>query len=165
MIAVASGARVVAVDIAPGNLGLAREFGAEVVINAAEQNDLPEAVIVATEGGAHLSIDALGSSQTCQDAIRSLRRQGRHVQIGLMVGADAAPAIPMGRVISHELEVVGSHGMAAHRFESVFGMMTRGLLQPGKLIQRRIPLAASIEALVGMDRFASPGVTIISAEG
>jgi alcohol dehydrogenase len=165
MIAVASGARVVAVDIAPGNLGLAREFGAEVVIDATEQNDLPEAVIVATEGGAHLSIDALGSSQTCQDAIWSLRRQGRHVQIGLMVGADAAPAIPMGRVISYELEILGSHGMAAHRFESVFGMMTRGLLQPDKLIRRRIPLAASIEALVGMDRFASPGVTIISAEG
>ena len=164
MIAVASGARVVAVDISPGNLRLAREFGAEVAIDATEQNDLPGAVIAATGGGAHLSIDALGSAQTCRDAILSLRRRGRHVQIGLMVGADAAPPIPMGRVISHELEILGSHGMAAHRFGAVFGMMTRGRLQPDKLIQRRIPLAASIDTLVDMDRFASPGVTIISAE-
>ena len=103
-------------------------------------------------------------SRPCRDAILSLRRRGRHVQIGLMVGADAAPPIPMGRVISHELEILGSHGMAAHRFGAVFGMMTRGRLQPDKLIQRRIPLAASIDTLVEMDRFASPGVTIISAE-
>jgi alcohol dehydrogenase len=70
----------------------------------------------------------------------------------------------MGRVISHELEILGSHGMAAHRFGAVFGMMTNGRLQPSKLIQRRIPLTESIEALVGMDRFASSGVTIISTD-
>jgi len=163
MIAVASGARVVAVDIAPGNLALARELGAEVVINATGQANLPATVIEATEGGAHLSIDALGSVGTCLDSIRSLRRRGRHVQVGLMVGGDAAPAIPMGRVIAYELELLGSHGMPAYRFEAVFGLMASGRLQPGKLIQRRIPLAASIEALVEMDRFLSPGVTVITA--
>jgi alcohol dehydrogenase len=163
MIAVASGARVVAVDIMPANLALARECGAEVTIDATKQANLPVAVIEATRGGAQLSIDALGSVRTCLDAIDSLRRRGRHVQIGLMVGEDAAPPIPMGRVIAYELEILGSHGMAAHRFEAVFGMMASGRLQPERLIGRRISLAESIEALVEMDRFTSPGVTVISA--
>lgn len=165
MIAVASGARVVAVDLAPGNLALARELGAEVAIDATRQADLPAAVVEATGGGAHLSVDALGSVRTCADAIQSLRRRGRHVQVGLMAGGDADPAIPMGRVIGYELEILGSHGMPAHRFEAVFGLMASGRLQPGKLIQRRIPLAASIEALVEMDRFASPGMTVITTAG
>ncbi|MFN9743809.1 MAG: zinc-dependent alcohol dehydrogenase family protein [Acidobacteriota bacterium] len=163
MIASASGARVVAVDIAPGNLALARELGAEVLIEATLEADLPAAVIEATGGGAHLSIDALGSVRTCVDAISSLRRRGRHVQVGLMVGRDAAPPIPLGRVIGYELEILGSHGMAAHRFPAVFGLMATGRLEPGRLIRRRVSLAGSIEALVSMDRFEVSGVTVITA--
>ncbi|MFM8395292.1 MAG: alcohol dehydrogenase catalytic domain-containing protein, partial [Acidobacteriota bacterium] len=115
MIARACGARVAAVDIAPGNLAMARELGAEVLIDATTEADLAPAVIEATGGGAHLSIDALGSIGTCVDAINSLRRRGRHVQVGLMVGQHAAPPIPMGRVIGYELEILGSHGMPGHR--------------------------------------------------
>jgi alcohol dehydrogenase len=163
MIASASGARVVAVDIAAGSLVLARELGAEVTIDATGEVNLPEVVIEATGGGAHLSIDALGSVGTCVDAIRSLRRRGRHVQVGLMAGEHADPALPMGRVIGYELEILGSHGMQAHRFPAVFGLMATGRLDPGRLIRRRIGLAESIEALVRMDRFESSGVTVITA--
>ena len=162
MIASASGARVVAVDIAAESLALARELGAEVVIDA-QGKTVPEAVVEVTGGGAHLSIDALGSVGTCVDAIRSLRRRGRHVQVGLMAGEHADPPLPMGRVIGYELEILGSHGMQAHRFPAVFGMMATGRLDPGRLIKRRIGLAESIEALVRMDRFESSGVTIITA--
>lgn len=165
MIAAAAGARVVAVDIAAGNLALARELGAEVILDAAGLVDVPGAVIAATGGGAHLSIDALGKVRTCVEAISSLRRRGRHVQVGLMAGEDAAPPVPMARVISHELEIRGSHGIQAHRFGAVFGMMEAGKLQPGRLIQRRISLAESVGALVEMDRFETTGVTVITSFG
>lgn len=163
MIASGIGARVVAVDIRADNLALAREFGAEVTLDANSWTALPEAVIGATGGGAHLSIDALGSVRTCVDAVLSLRRRGRHVQVGLMAGADAGPAIPMGRVIGYELEILGSHGMPAHRFPAVFGLLEKARLQPERLITRRVDLAGAIEPLINMNRFESPGVTLISA--
>ncbi|MEY4166742.1 MAG: hypothetical protein RIR52_566, partial [Acidobacteriota bacterium] len=149
----------------PRSLELARELGAEVTVDARGQANPQEAVIEATRGGAHLSIDALGSINTCIDSILSLRRRGRHVQVGLMAGEHAAPSIPMGRVIGYELEILGSHGMQAHRYDAVFGMLSTGKLQPGRLIQRRITLADSIETLVDMDQFRSPGVTVITSFG
>ena len=82
-----------------------------------------------------------------------------------MAGEDAAPPVPMARVISHELEIRGSHGIQAHRFGAVFGMMEAGKLQPGRLIQRRISLAESVGALVEMDRFETTGVTVITSFG
>ncbi len=165
MIAAALGARVVAVDIAAHNLALARALGAEVTIDATACPDVPGAVITATSGGAHVSIDALGHVQTCRDAINSLRRRGRHIQVGLMLGEHSAPAIPMARVIGYELEIRGSHGMAAHRYDAVFSMMAAGRLDPGRLIQHRISLAESIDALVDMGRFKSSGVTVITSFG
>jgi alcohol dehydrogenase len=165
MIASAVGARVVAVDISTGNLALARQLGAEVTIDATLHPDVSRAVIDATSGGAHLSIDALGNVRTCVDAISSLRRRGRHVQVGLMLGEHSAPPIPMGRVIAYELEILGSHGMQAHRYDAVLGMIAAGNLHPERLIQRRISLSESIDALVDMDRFQSPGVTVITEFG
>lgn len=165
MIARASGARVVAVDISPRSLELARELGAEVTIDANGQANLPEAVIEVTGGGAHLSLDALGSINTCLDSILSLRRRGRHLQVGLMAGEHAAPSIPMGRIISYELEILGSHGMQTHRYDAVFGMLATGKLQPGRMIERRISLSESIESLVGMNQFRSAGITVITSFG
>ena len=165
MIASAAGARVVAVDISAANLALARELGAEVAIDATRHSDLPGAVIEATAGGANLSIDALGNVRTCVDAILSLRRRGRHVQVGLMAGEHSAPPIPMGRVIAYELEIMGSHGMQAHRYHAVLGQIAAGTLHPERLIQRRITLAESIDALINMDSFGSHGVTVITEFG
>ena len=82
MIAKALGARVVAVDRNPQALAVAARLGAEHTV-LADGSDIPEAVNRLTGGGSHVAIDAVGSEQTCADAILSLRRRGRHVQIGL----------------------------------------------------------------------------------
>src|SRR5690242_10512210 len=65
MIAAASGARVVAVDVSPRALALAREFGAAECVDATGTPDTAAAIRDLTGGGAHLSLDALGSPATC----------------------------------------------------------------------------------------------------
>ncbi|WP_422372324.1 zinc-dependent alcohol dehydrogenase family protein [Hoeflea sp.] len=162
MIAAACGARVVAVDIADDKLALAREAGAAATVNAREMADVAEAVREVSSGGAHLSLDALGSVSTCVNSIMSLRKRGRHVQVGLMAGEHSLPPVPMGRVIGHELEILGSHGMQAHRYDAMFAMIEAGLLKPERLVGREITLEQSIEALTGMDRFAGTGVTVVT---
>jgi len=160
MIATAVGARVVAVDIADDKLMLARQLGAVATINARQVEDVAGAVRELTGGGAHVSLDALGAVATCVNSINSLRKRGRHIQVGLMPGAPAP--VPMGRVISHELEIYGSHGMQAHRYGALMAMIAAGTLKPELLVGRRISLEQSIDALMAMDRFEGAGVTVVT---
>ncbi|MDF5752275.1 zinc-dependent alcohol dehydrogenase family protein [Spongiactinospora sp. TRM90649] len=155
MIASAAGARVVAVDVSPGALALAVRFGAAATVDARD-GDAAERVRELTGGGAGLSLDALGSAATAAASILGLRRRGRHVQVGLLPGG---AALPMDRVIGHELAVLGSHGMAAHDYPRMLTMIDAGTLRPDRLVTRTIGLPEAGEALVSLG--ASPGVTVI----
>ena len=160
MIGAALGARVVAVDVAIAALDRARELGAESVVDGSE--DPARAVRAITDGGAHVSIDAFGSAATSAASVRSLRRRGRHVQVGLLHGGASTPPIRMDQVIARELEIYGSHGMAAHEYPAMLALITSGALRPGLLVGRVIGLADAGEALSAMDRPASTaGMTVI----
>ncbi|QES53098.1 alcohol dehydrogenase [Streptomyces venezuelae] len=161
MIAAAAGARVVAVDTAPGALDLARTFGAVHCVDARDGADTVRAVREATGGGAHLSLDALGSPATAAASVAGLRRRGRHVQVGLLPAAAGAAALPMDRVIGWELELLGSHGMAAHAYPPMMEMVRGGVLRPDLLVTSTIPLDAAPAALAAMGTAAGGGVTII----
>ena len=162
MIANAIGANVVAIDISDSALELARALGAVATVNASRESDVVEAVKAITQGGAHVSLDALGNPTTCFNSISNLRRRGKHVQVGLMLGDHTTPAVPMSKVIAHELEILGSHGMQAHRYGPMLDMIRTGKLQPGRMVRREISLSASIEALTNMNRFEGAGVTVIT---
>ena len=82
-IANALGGNVVGVDLMDEKLDLAAELGAVETVDASVVEDPAAAVEAITNGGAHVSLDALGIEETCRNAIRSLRPRGRHVQIGL----------------------------------------------------------------------------------
>lgn len=162
MIANALGANVVAVDIADDKLALATRLGAAVAVNATAVASVPEALIDVTGGGAHVSLDALGHPDTCFNSVASLRRRGRHVQVGLMLGDHSTPAVPMDRIVAHELEILGSHGMPAHRYDVMMPMILSGKLKPELLVGKEITLEESIEALVTMDAFRGAGTTVVT---
>ncbi|MDF2146156.1 zinc-dependent alcohol dehydrogenase family protein [Knoellia sp. p5-6-4] len=163
MIGAALGARVVAVDVSPAALERARAVGAEVVVDARERADVAERVREATSGGAHVSLDALGAPETSVASVLSLRRRGRHVQVGLLLGDAATPPLPMDRVVAHELEVYGSHGMAAHEYPAMLAMVEDGRFQPDLLVGDVIDLDRAGEALAAMDRpRAGAGMTVVS---
>jgi alcohol dehydrogenase len=161
MIAEALGARTVGIDIRKDRLNRARAVGARAVIDAAHVEDVVQAVRDITGGGGHVSIDALGSPETCFNAVSSLRKRGRHVQVGLLLGDSRAPALPMDRVVADELEILGSHGIQAHAYPAILAMIAAGKLQPEKLVGRTVNLEAGIEALQNMDGFEGTGITVI----
>ena len=162
MIAAASGARVVAVDVTEEKLAMAKALGAEVAINAAS-GDPVEAIRQATGGGAHLSLDALGHSATFANSVNCLRRRGRHVQVGLLLGDHLDPPAPMARVIALELEIHGSHGIQAFRYSAALALIESGRLQPEKMIGSRVTLEQSIDVLTGMDRSTATGIPVITS--
>jgi alcohol dehydrogenase len=162
MIASALGARVVAVDVVPAALDRARAVGATAVVDAGSDPDPAATIREITGGGARVSLDALGSSATAVASVRCLRRRGRHVQVGLLFGPSATPPIPMDLVIAHELEIYGSHGMAAHEYPPMLALVADGTLRPDRLVGSVIDLASAGTALAAMDRAASSaGMTVI----
>ncbi len=161
MIAHALGARVVAVDIDAAVLTLAERLGAAATINARQNVDVAGSIRALTGGGAHVSLDALGSAPTCNNSILCLRKQGRHVQVGLLVGDDYLPRVPMHQVIARELQVYGSHGMQAHRYADMLALLVSGKLNPQALIGKTIPLEDAPGELTKMGRFGAVGITVI----
>ncbi|WP_461471708.1 zinc-dependent alcohol dehydrogenase family protein [Microbacterium sp. HJ5] len=161
MIAKAFGAHVIAVDRSSTALATATRLGADHVIIADGATDVSAAVGELTGGGSHVSIDAVGSEQTCADAILSLRRRGRHVQIGLLPTPTGLSGVPMARAIAWELDILGSHGMAASDYPAMLHLIEEGRLRPQDLIERTVTLAEAADLLPRMDTASPAGMTMI----
>lgn len=162
MIANALGAQVTAIDINNKTLELAKQLGANATINA-KNNNVVEAIKDITKGGAHVSIDALGSEITCLNSIASLKKRGKHIQVGLMTESHKHLNIPMDRILADELEIIGSHGMQAHKYPEMLKMIVDGKLHPEKLIEKTITLEEAIIALPNMNKFQNKGVLVINS--
>ena len=163
MIARALGAQVIAIDIAADKLELARSIGAHATLDARAHTDIPTAIRDLTRGGADVSLDALGSPQTCFNSVACLAKRGKHIQVGLLLAEQSRPALPIDQVLAKELEIIGSHGMQAHRYPAMLEMIRNGRLQPGKLVGRTITLDEATTALPAMDQDASLGVKVITS--
>ncbi len=161
MIAVALGAQVVAVDISPVALQWATSLGAQAAVDASRTPDTAAAVTDVTRGGAHVGVDAIGRPATAAASIRSLRPRGRHLQVGLLLGADAATNLPMDLVISRELEIYGSHGMAAQHYPPMLAALADHRLRPERLIGQVIDLAGATGVFDTFTGAGGPGLTII----
>lgn len=132
-------------------------------VRSADPLDQVAQVVAATGGGAQVSVDALGSAGTADAAVRSLRRRGTHVQVGLMLGAAAAAPLPWDRVIAWELTVVGSHGMAAAGYPPMLDLVAAGRLRPAQLVGSVTDLAGAGDALVAMSDPAAAAAGIVVA--
>ena len=162
MIAKAFGAKVIAIDIDDEKLKFAKSIGADALINGNIVADVSEAVWELSKGGVHLSMDALGNPVTCVNSIRSLKKRGKHIQVGLLVADQSTPNLPMDIVVANELEIIGSHGIQAYRYPQLMDMIEKGALAPEKLIGNKISLEESIEVLTNMDKFEETGVAVIN---
>lgn len=161
MIAKAKGAKVIAIDIKEQALALSEQIGADHIINSSNESAV-NAIKQITSGGTHISIDALGNKQTCYDSIASLRKRGKHIQVGLLAGNDFEPRLPMQLVVANELEIIGSHGMQAHVYPEMLEMIIERKLQPELLINQRVSLQDACALLPKMNVFQHPGVNIIN---
>ena len=163
MIARALGAEVVAVDVSDDALSAASAVGATHLVNAAHVDDVACEVRRACNGGANVTIDALGSLPTFESAVASLAKRGRHVQVGLMPGL--TPSVPVERFIAEELVLLGSHGMQAHRYAAMFELLDQSELDPGVLVTTRLNLSQAADLIADEDLRLPAGVAIIDRFG
>lgn len=162
MIASAMGANVVAIDLTDEKLEFAKKIGAVATINASTTPNVVKAVKQITNGGAHMSMDALGHPTTSFNSISNLRRRGRHVQVGLMLGDHAKAEVPMAKIIAYELEIRGSHGMQAFRYQAMMDMIRTGKLKPELLVGKKFTLDEAPAALAAMGGFDGIGIGVVT---
>ena len=165
-IAAAAGARVIAVDRAADKLALARSLGADATIDVDGTDPVAAIRDLCAAGpgrasGVDVAVDALGSRVTARAALESLRRRGRHLQLGLLLGAEADPPLPIGQAVRHELSLIGAHGMPATSYPDLFRFVAQRGVPLAKMIGRKRPLAEAHDAMLGMEHFAGVGVTLL----
>lgn len=161
-IAKALGASVIAADISDDALKLAQGQGATHVVNS-KRVDVPEAVRELTGGGAHVSVDALGITATCQGAVNSLRKRGRHLQIGLTSRAEEGLiALPIDAMVLQELEFIGAANMPISRFPDMMRMVQNGVLDPESTVTKRVGLEEARDIIQHMGSFATPGISVLN---
>ncbi len=129
------GARVIAVDVSDQKLELARQWGADEVINARTVASVADEAKRMTGGkGVDAAIDYVGHGQTFQTAFESLTTSGRAVVIG--VGKGEVRFDPF-RLVMGEQTITGSrHSTRTELIESM-ELMARGLVKP--VVGMRVP--------------------------
>jgi D-arabinose 1-dehydrogenase-like Zn-dependent alcohol dehydrogenase len=161
-IASSVGARVIAVDLDDRKLELAKKIGASDVING-RKTDPVKAVMDLTNGGANVSVDALGIAATCRNAVLSLRKRGRHIQIGLTTQLEKGEvALPVDQIVFKEIQFVGSLAMQSFRYPAMLNMVERGRLAPRDLITETIPLEKAFGVIEQMSKFENIGISVIN---
>ncbi|MFC7692253.1 zinc-binding dehydrogenase [Paeniroseomonas aquatica] len=144
------GARVIALDTSPERLARAKEFGAEVLINPMECNDIVGAIKDATHGlGAHRSLDASSSPQARAQAVRCVRTWGTacYVGEGGEVTLDVSPDM-----LRRQVTLVGSWTFSTViQGECARYIADRGV-QVDKLFTDRWTLDQAAEAYVLFDQ-------------
>lgn len=161
MIAKAIGALTIAIDPSSERRAMAMALGAIESIDPASVDAIAR-VREITGRGAQVSIDALGHHQTCWNSIACLAKRGRHVQIGLMLGSQSNPPIPMSAVIAGELEIYGSHGMQAIDYPRMLRMIASGTLDPSHLVTDTVSLAEGAQLLTKLGNYPNQGITVIA---
>jgi L-iditol 2-dehydrogenase len=128
---------IIAVDLDATRLELARDMGADVVLDP-ERDDVVEAVRARTDGrGADLAFEVVGISPSLNMALRCLRKGGSLTMVG-----NVTPRVefPMQDAVTRELTI---YGTCASRGEygACLDMIARGAINVDRLISAVAPMA------------------------
>lgn len=161
-VATAVGGRVIAVDVSAEKLEVARAEGAAETVNAGE-GDPWRTIRELTGGGAHVSVDALGSARTALPAMRSLRKGGRHLQVGLTGQEEkGAIALPVDAMVMAELQVIGTFGCPSTSYPGLLSLVAAGRLRPSRLVTETVAVGEVNRVLEAMSRFGTVGFSVIT---
>ncbi len=144
---------IIAVDILPAKLDLARQAGATHVVNARE-TDPVEAIRDLTGGGAHYAFESVGSERVLVQAYQATRRGGTTITIGLP-HPERLFSVPAVSIVGEERTIKGSYmGSAVPRRDlpRFLALYQAGMLPVDLLFSRAIRLEAINEGFDALAR-------------
>ena len=138
-----SGAHVVAADLDPAKLELARRLGAVETINPARVPDFARAVRALSPGGVDVAFEAVGSATTIELAFSAIRRGGRVCLVGY---SDRPAPVPVHKVMFLEYSLLGSLGCRPADYPIIVELVRRGRVQLDPLVTDVVALEQVNEA-------------------
>jgi threonine dehydrogenase-like Zn-dependent dehydrogenase len=143
LIGKARGARVIAVDVLEDRLTMAKELGADEVVNSGSQ-DSTEKLRELTDGvGVDVAIDCSGNAKAQNSALDSTRRFGSVA----FVGESSSTTInPSDQLIRKQLQVIGAWYFPLSEFEEISRFIVNRRIPVEKMITHRFSLDKAPEA-------------------
>ena len=155
-----AGCRVIAIDITTRKLEFARKIGADETINA-QQEGVAERIRALTKGkGVDTFFDYVGTRDSMNAGLHSLRRGGKFVLVGHEPGHDFQ-AKTFQELIMEEVELIGSHASTRNEMQAVLKLIQEGKLRP--LIGAVYPLAEANEAHRALENEEVLGRIVLTA--
>ena len=159
LIARALGAVVMVIDINAQACELAERLGANYTTTKLTEGKVR--MLQQEYGGAAVFVDAVGLPHAVNLSLRLLHRRGKFVQVGLLdpqLKWEFSPA----KLIAHEIEIIGSHGIQSHRYEFMLQFLEDGSIDLDQLIRKRCTLQEGITQMVAMGANHHWGVDVIT---
>ena len=138
-------AHVIAVDINNDKLALAKEVGADIVINGREVDDVPGLIKEKTNGGAHSSVVTAVSKVAFNQAVDSVRAGGRVVAVGL---PSEMMDLSIVKTVLDGIQVIGSLVGTRKDLEEAFQFGAEGLVVP--VVEKR-PVEDAVDVFDEME--------------
>jgi L-idonate 5-dehydrogenase len=140
-------------------LAMAKKLGLDYPLNVAEDPDaLKDAV--RDRGEFDVALEASGAVPALVNCVESLGPAGRMVQVGMLSSAQ----IPIGRIISRELELVGTFRFF-QEYANAVHLLEKRRINVGPLITHQMPLSSAIEAFsLASDKGQSIKVSLVGAK-
>jgi L-iditol 2-dehydrogenase len=147
------GARVIASDLSPARLEVARRLGAAETILVGDVEDQVAAVRALTPGGrgADAAIEAVGLPEVWEKTVQMVRPGG---VVNLFGGAKGGSTFSVSTTLLHysELTIKGVFHHTPHYVETALGLLASGQVPADAFISDERPLAEVVDALEAMGR-------------
>ena len=139
---VATGARVIAVDVRESSIALAKMLGADETINSADAKAHDQLLELTGGVGADIVVETAGAKDTPRMAINWTRNSGTTVLVGIYA---ATPTMNFNEIVGTEKTVIGSVATSPGDMETAVRLVSEGKIRVKDLISQVVPLDRIIE--------------------
>jgi L-iditol 2-dehydrogenase len=129
--------KIIAVDVVPDKLKLARDLGASHTVNSGAEDVLARVQDLTGGLGADLAVEAVGMAQTVEMAVRSVRKGGAVTLVG---NVSPRVELPLQVAVTRELTLYGSCASAGE-YPACLDMLVRGAVKTAPILSAVVPLA------------------------
>lgn len=131
---------IVAVDLIDEKLATAKEYGADVTINAADPEAIQK-IIALTGEGADAAYDATGVSDTVNFCLKCVRTGGK---VSLIGNLQPEIKFPLQWVVTREISIFGSCASAGE-YPQCLDLIAEGKVKVEMMMSKRAPLSEGDE--------------------
>jgi L-iditol 2-dehydrogenase len=149
--------RIMAVDLDPGRLEMARDLGADVTLPAGKE-PVPEKVLDLTGGsGVDLAFDVVGNQAAFESALGGLKKGGHLTLIGNLV---PRVDLPLQAVVSRQVSLQGSCASSG-QYATCLDLIANGRILVDPLISKVAPLSEGAKWFKALYQGTEPLLKVI----